>query len=231
VYCGDRPLERRRTTAITSPLLFSWAKPSAFEINSPGTQLTLGHAADPVAGQPRADRRAGRQPLRQGSGLPAAFLMGILRILERQLRDASGEAIRQKLEKVTWICGCACGEPAIGLRLRPRPLPSRCGPYGITDLTTSSVADTLERIEGPDGCGVLAEGLQLPCSTARQDPDRRSGAARDPHCGFEVPAGCGARLPPASDRPAMTPLRWRGPSAFAGHPDRRGSPGVLYRAR
>jgi len=50
---------------------------------------------------------------------------GILPILERQLRDASGESMRQKLEKFLELVPCSICQ---GLRLKPEALTVRVGP-------------------------------------------------------------------------------------------------------
>ena len=75
---------------------------------------------------------------------------GILPILERQLRDASGESIRQKLEKFLELVPCATCH---GLRLKPEALAVRVGPYAIHELTAVSVGETLARIEALMGVG------------------------------------------------------------------------------
>ena len=64
--------------------------------------------------------------------------------LERQLKDASGESVRQKLEKYLEIVPCST---CSGKRLRPEALSVKVGPYRITDLTSISVGETLNHIE------------------------------------------------------------------------------------
>jgi excinuclease ABC subunit A len=86
---------------------------------------------------------------RKSAGYERPF-EGILPILERQLRDASGESIRQKLEKYLELVPCATCH---GLRLRPEALAVRVGPYAIHELTAVSVGDTLSRIEVIWCCG------------------------------------------------------------------------------
>jgi excinuclease ABC subunit A len=88
---------------------------------------------------------------------------GILPILERQLRDASGEAVRQKLEKFLEMVPCATCK---GLRLRPEALAVKVGPYGIHELTAVSVGESLLRIEALMGVGA-SEGSD-PLITPRQ---------------------------------------------------------------
>ena len=80
---------------------------------------------------------------KQDSGFKRPF-EGILPILERQLQDANGESVRQKLEKYLELVPCASCH---GKRLRPEALAVKLGPFAITDLTSSSVSTTLENVE------------------------------------------------------------------------------------
>merc|ERR1712159_384424 len=80
---------------------------------------------------------------KQDSGFKRPF-EGILPILERQLQDANGEAVRQKLEKYLELVPCATCH---GKRLRSEALAVKLGPFAITDLTSSSVSKTLDDIE------------------------------------------------------------------------------------
>ena len=75
---------------------------------------------------------------------------GILPILERQLRDANGESVRQKLEKFLELVPCST---CSGKRLRPEALAVKLGPYNITDLTSISVSETLTHVEYIMGLG------------------------------------------------------------------------------
>jgi excinuclease ABC subunit A len=80
----------------------------------------------------------------------------------RQLRDASGESIRQKLKKYLELVPCASCH---GLRLKPEALAVRVGPYRIHELTNSSVGESLRRIEelmGIEGPALLnARQIQI----------------------------------------------------------------------
>ena len=88
---------------------------------------------------------------------------GILPILERQLRDANGEAIRQKLEKFLELVPCST---CSGNRLKPEALAVKVGPFSIIDLTSISVDKTLNYIEQLMGVGE-AEGSK-PLLNSRQ---------------------------------------------------------------
>jgi excinuclease ABC subunit A len=71
--------------------------------------------------------------------------------------------VRQKLEKYLELVPC---ESCHGLRLRPEALAVRVGPYAIHELTSVSVAVTLERIEALMGVGA-SEGAE-PLLSSRQ---------------------------------------------------------------
>jgi excinuclease ABC subunit A len=120
-----------------------------FEIKTPWNELTaeqhevlLHGSKEPIPIQADSRYRKSQTYLRP--------FEGILPILERQLRDASGESIRQKLEKFLELVPCASCE---GLRLKPEALAVRVGPYRINELTSSSVGESLRRIEQLMGVG------------------------------------------------------------------------------
>ncbi|MCP9904995.1 excinuclease ABC subunit UvrA, partial [Cyanobium sp. BA5m-10] len=130
-------------------LLYSVGEAYKFEIKTPWNQLSaeqqevlLHGSQEPISIQ--ADSR-----YRKSAGYERPF-EGILPILERQLRDASGESVRQKLEKFLELVPCATCH---GLRLRPEALAVRVGPYAIHELTAVSVGETLRRIESLMGVG------------------------------------------------------------------------------
>jgi len=88
------------------------------------------------------------QPYAQGSGPTCGPFEGFLPIRSASCADASGERRSARSWRSTWIW----------CRLRHLPWPALrpealaqwvLGPYGITDLTNVSVADTLERNRGP----------------------------------------------------------------------------------
>ena len=131
-------------------LLYSVGEAFGFEIKTPWKDLTdeqrdilLNGSSEPILIQADSRYQKGKP------GYTRPF-EGILPILERQLRDVSGEAQRQKLEKYLELVPClACG----GKRLRPEALAVKVGPFRITDLTSVSVDQTLERIEQMMGVG------------------------------------------------------------------------------
>ncbi|MGC6482977.1 MAG: excinuclease ABC subunit UvrA [Synechococcus sp.] len=162
VYAAVAPWAEKDNSYYFS-LLYSVGEAFGFEIKTPWQDLTddqrdvlLNGSRDPILIQ--ADSRYSKGQV----GYHRPF-EGILPILERQLRDASGEAQRQKLEKYLDLVPCSS---CAGKRLRPEALAVRIGPYRITDLTAVSVGQTLERIEQLMGVGA-AEGCE-PLLTSRQ---------------------------------------------------------------
>jgi excinuclease ABC subunit A len=148
VYAAIAPWADKDNSYYFS-LLYSVGEAYKFEIKTPWNQLSaeqqevlLHGSQEPISIQ--ADSR-----YRKSAGYERPF-EGILPILERQLRDASGESVRQKLEKFLELVPCATCH---GLRLRPEALAVRVGPYAIHELTAVSVGETLRRIESLMGVG------------------------------------------------------------------------------
>ena len=161
VYAAIAPWSDKDNSYYFS-LLYSVAEAFGFELKTPWNalseeqrQVLLHGSKEPIAIQADSRYRKSQTYLRP--------FEGILPILERQLRDASGEAIRQKLEKYQELVPCGTCR---GLRLRAEALAVRVGPYAIHELTGVSVAESLERIEGLMGVGT-SEG-KAPLLTPRQ---------------------------------------------------------------
>ena len=161
VYAAIAPWADKDNSYYFS-LLYSVGEAFGFEIKTPWNQLTpeqqdvlLNGSREPIAIQADSRYRKGQTYVRP--------FEGILPILERQLRDASGESVRQKLEKYLELVPCGTCH---GLRLRPEALAVRVGPYAIHELTAVSVGETLRRIEQLMGVGE-SEGAE-PLLSARQ---------------------------------------------------------------
>jgi len=161
VYAAVAPWAEKDNAYYFS-LLYSVGEAFGFEIKTPWNELTaeqhevlLHGSKEPIPIQADSRYRKSQTYLRP--------FEGILPILERQLRDASGESIRQKLEKFLELVPCASCE---GLRLKPEALAVRVGPYRIHELTSSSVGESLRRIEQLMGVGAH-EGDE-PLLSARQ---------------------------------------------------------------
>ncbi len=161
VYAAVAPWAEKDNAYYFS-LLYSVGEAFGFEIKTPWNELSpeqhevlLHGSKEPISIQ--ADSR-----YRKSQTYERPF-EGILPILERQLRDASGESIRQKLEKYLELVPCASCH---GLRLKPEALAVRVGPYRIHELTSSSVGESLRRIE--ELMGVGAHEGDEPLLNARQ---------------------------------------------------------------
>ena len=161
VYAAIAPWSDKDNSYYFS-MIYSVGEAFGFEIKLPWNQLTdvqrnvlLNGSTEEIAIQADSRYRKGQSYMRP--------FEGILPILERQLRDASGEAVRQKLEKFLEMVPCATCK---GLRLRPEALAVKVGPYGIHELTAVSVGESLQRIEALMGVGA-SEGAD-PLITPRQ---------------------------------------------------------------
>ena len=149
VYAAVAPWAEKDNSYYFS-LLYSVGEAFGFEIKTPWKDLTdeqrdilLNGSSEPILIQADSRYQKGKP------GYTRPF-EGILPILERQLRDVSGEAQRQKLEKYLELVPClACG----GKRLRPEALAVKVGPFRIPELTSVSVGQTLDRIEHLMGVG------------------------------------------------------------------------------
>jgi excinuclease ABC subunit A len=148
VYAAIAPWSDKENSYYFS-LLYSVGQAYAFELKTPWNQLSRTQQEAVLVGTVEPIRIEADSRYRKAGGYERPF-EGVLAILERQLRDAGGEAARQKLEKYQDLVACA---DCSGQRLRPEALAVRLGPYGITDLTAVSVAEGLERIEGLMGQG------------------------------------------------------------------------------
>jgi len=143
-------------------LLYSVGEAFGFEIKTPWNELTENQKDILLNGSSeeiliKADSRYNQ------SGSFKRKFEGILPTLERQLKDANGESIRQKLEKYLELVPC---DTCLGKRLRPEALAVKVGPYSITDLTSISVDETLKAIEKLMGVGGAADAK--PLLTSRQ---------------------------------------------------------------
>mgnify|MGYP003859114499 FL=1 len=148
VYAAIAPWAEKDNSYYFS-LLYSVGEAFNFEIKTPWNQLTDAQRDVLLNGSREAIMIKADSRYQKSAGYERPF-EGILPILERQLRDASGESIRQKLEKFLELVPCATCH---GLRLKPEALAVRVGPYAIHELTAVSVGETLSRIEALMGVG------------------------------------------------------------------------------
>ncbi len=156
VYAAVAPWSDKDNSYYFS-LLYSVGEAFGFEIKTPWkdlsdeqTNVLLNGSSEPILIQ--ADSR-----YKKTAAYKRNF-EGILPILERQLRDASGESVRQKLEKYLELVPC---QTCAGNRLRPEALAVKVGPYSITELTSISVGETLTHIEKMMGVGEAKGSMPL----------------------------------------------------------------------
>jgi hypothetical protein len=161
VYAAIAPWAEKDNSYYFS-LLYSVGEAFNFEIKTPWNQLSDEQRDVLLNGSREAIMIKADSRYQKSAGYERPF-EGILPILERQLRDASGESIRQKLEKFLELVPCATCH---GLRLKPEALAVRVGPYAIHELTAVSVGETLSRIEALMGVGA-SEGAP-PLLNSRQ---------------------------------------------------------------
>ncbi len=163
VYAAVAPWSDKDNSYYFS-LLYSAAEAFGFEIKTPWKNLNnkqqdilLYGSKEPILIQ--VDSR-----YKKDDGFKRPF-EGIIPILERQLKDAQGESVRQKLEKFLELVPC---ETCSGKRLRPEALAVKIGPFAITDLTSCSVSQTLNYIENMMGIDVPKKADPLLTSRQRK---------------------------------------------------------------
>ncbi len=162
VYAAVAPWSEKENSYYFS-LLFSVGEAYGFEIKTPWKLLTEEQRKILLYGSEKPILIQADSRYKQSGGFERPF-EGILPILERQLRDAGGESVRQKLEKFLDLVPCST---CSGKRLRPEALAVKIGPYSITDLTEISVSETLEKIEGLMGVDT-SKAFADPLLTPRQ---------------------------------------------------------------
>jgi len=142
VYAAVAPWSEKDNTYYFS-LLYSVGQAYGFELKTPWKDLTLKQQEVLLLGSDKPILIQADSRFNSSTGFERPF-EGILNILERQLNDANGESVKQKLEKYLDLVPC---KTCCGKRLRPESLAVKVGPYSITDLTSISVSETLEHVE------------------------------------------------------------------------------------
>ncbi len=142
VYAAVAPWSEKDNTYYFS-LLYSVGQAYGFELKTPWKDLSDEQQKVLLIGSDKPILIQADSRFNTSAGFERPF-EGILNILERQLNEAHGESVKQKLEKYLDLVPCkTCG----GKRLRPESLAVKVGPYSITDLTSISVAETLKHVE------------------------------------------------------------------------------------
>ena len=142
VYAAVAPWSEKDNTYYFS-LLYSVGEAYGFELKTPWKDLNELQQKVLLLGSEKPILIKADSRFNSSSGFERPF-EGILNILERQLSEANGESVRQKLEKYLELVPC---KTCCGKRLRPEALAVKLGSYSITDLTSISVSETLFHIE------------------------------------------------------------------------------------
>jgi len=142
VYGAVAPWAEKDNAYYVS-LLYSVGQAYGFELQTPWQKLTRKQQEILLHGSDReivieVDSRYGKRSQQK------RHYEGILPMLERQYRESSSESFKQKLEK--YLVNQAC-EDCQGDRLKPESLAVRVGSYRITDLTSVSIRDCLQRLQ------------------------------------------------------------------------------------
>ena len=142
VYAAVAPWSEKDNTYYFS-LLYSVGEAYGFELKTPWKDLNELQQKVLLLGSDKPILIKADSRFNSSAGFERPF-EGILNILERQLSEANGESVRQKLEKYLELVPC---KTCCGKRLRPEALAVKIGPYSITDLTSISVSETLIHVE------------------------------------------------------------------------------------
>jgi len=148
VYAAIAPWSEKDNTYYFS-LLYSVGQAYGFELKTPWKDLSDLQKKVLLLGSEKPILIQADSRFKTSSGFERPF-EGILPILERQLNEANGESVKQKLEKYLELVPC---KTCSGKRLRPEALAVKLGPYNITDLTSISVSETLNHVERIMGLG------------------------------------------------------------------------------
>ncbi|KAM3094175.1 excinuclease ABC subunit UvrA [Phormidesmis sp. 146-12] len=143
VYAAIAPWSDKDNTYYLS-LICSVAEAYKFDIQTPWENLTaeqqhvlLHGSKDPIWIE--ADSR-----YREGKGYHRRY-EGAIPLLDRQYQESTSDLYKQKLEQ--YLVDQAC-EVCDGKRLKPESLAVRLGQYRISDLTSVSIRECLDRVNG-----------------------------------------------------------------------------------
>ncbi|MEL6552600.1 MAG: excinuclease ABC subunit UvrA [Cyanobacteria bacterium J06621_11] len=158
VYAAIAPWSEKDNTYYFS-LLYSVGQAFGFELQSTWASLTDEQRHVILHGSKEkiyieTDSRYG-----QAKGYNRKY-EGVLPMLQRQYKEASSETYKQKLEK--YLVDQTC-EVCNGARLKPESIAVRMGPYSITDFTSVSIRECLDRVYE-----LVGENGGAPKLTARQ---------------------------------------------------------------
>ncbi|MBW4654713.1 MAG: excinuclease ABC subunit UvrA [Kaiparowitsia implicata GSE-PSE-MK54-09C] len=141
VYAAIAPWSDKDNTYYFS-LLYSVGQAFGFELQTAWNTLTPDQQHVVLHGSPEKIYIESDSRYRETKGYQRKY-EGVLPMLERQYREASSDAYKQKLEQYLVDQPCeVCG----GDRLKPEALAVRLGQFRIHDLTGVSIRDCLNRV-------------------------------------------------------------------------------------
>jgi excinuclease ABC subunit A len=131
IYAAIAPWSEKENSYYLE-LLYSLGQAHGFELQTQWSKLTQEQRETILNGE------------EQEKGSKTPYFRGVLPILQRQYEGGT-ELVKQKLEQYLVDQACpVCG----GKRLKPEALSVRLGQYGILDLTSVSIRDCRERVDG-----------------------------------------------------------------------------------
>ncbi|MEO0532673.1 MAG: excinuclease ABC subunit UvrA [Cyanobacteria bacterium P01_A01_bin.123] len=142
VYAAIAPWSEKDNTYYFS-LLYSVGQAFGFEIQTPWEKLTDEQRHVILHGTEEKIYIETDSRYRDRKGYNRRY-EGVLPMLDRQYREASSDAYKQKLEK--YLVNQTC-EVCHGSRLKPETLAVRMGPYNVIDFTSTSIRDCLNRVK------------------------------------------------------------------------------------
>jgi len=141
VYAAIAPWSEKDNTYYFS-LLYSVGQAFGFEIQTPWENLTPDQQQVILHGSEEKIYIETDSRYRATKGYNRRF-EGVLPMLDRQYRESSSDLYKQKLEQ--YLIDQPCDECG-GDRLKPEALAVRLGQFRITDLTSISIRESLERV-------------------------------------------------------------------------------------
>lgn len=142
VYMAIAPWSEKDNSYYLS-LLYSVGKACGFEIQTPWNQLTPEQQHIILHGTEGEIYIEADSAYRENKGYHKRY-QGVVPILDRQYKETGSELQKQKLEPYLIDKPCATCQ---GKRLKPEALAVRLGQYSILDLTSTSIRESLERIQ------------------------------------------------------------------------------------
>lgn len=142
LYSAIAPWSEKDNTYYIS-LLYSVGEAYGFEIQTPWNQLTSEQQDILLYGTDEKIHIQNDSAYGKEKGYYKRYA-GIIPILEKQYKDTSSEASKQKLEQ--YLIYQPCPE-CHGKRLKPEALSVRLGQYHIDDLTSVSIRKCRQRID------------------------------------------------------------------------------------